>query len=54
MIQRSDRAVQGQREFVAEQRASENRVSSVVDAYDAAVGRLTEEVAAWAETAARR
>ncbi len=54
LVVRQDRAVQGQRDFYAERRAADNRVSAVVDAYDAAVGQLTQEIAAWGAERARR
>lgn len=54
LVSRTDRALQGQRDFYVEQRASDNRVAAVVAAYDTAVGQLTGEIAAWGAARARR
>ncbi len=54
MVRRSDRQLIGERDFVAEAPASENRVSSVVQAYDQAVAQSLSQVVPWTVDTARR
>lgn len=45
-----DRTASGTRAFRASQAASDNRVSAIVDAYNAATSQVVNEIARWTET----
>lgn len=51
---RIERTVLGEREFTAESRAVDNRVTAVVAAYDQAVNEVARSVSAWSVDTARR
>jgi len=47
-----DRAVQAERTFTVQQPAAENRVSSVVDAFDTATAAFNRDLVAWVDASA--
>lgn len=53
MVRTSDRSLIGEETFESRMRASDNRVSAIVQAYDAATDQALGKLAAWAGQAAR-
>ena len=51
MTRGSDRALLGDQVFVARVKASDNRLSAIIPAYDQAVGQVLSEVVAWVSAA---
>ena len=47
-----DRSVRAERTFTVQQPASENRVSSVVDAFDTATADFNRQLVAWVDASA--